>query len=78
MKSDRQLNHPLEMPTQGAMTGYLTPSVFEDFMGVEKVGAVEQIKTSVEFPAVWGHGHSGLAFSDCGTLRDNLRASIED
>jgi hypothetical protein len=56
MKSDRQLNHTLEMqtkmPARGIIAGlaarYRAPDVFENFMCVEKVGAVEQIDTSVD------------------------------
>jgi hypothetical protein len=48
MKSDRQLNHPLEMPTRGSVAGQRAPDVFENFMSVEKVGAVEQVEASVE------------------------------
>jgi hypothetical protein len=56
MKSDRQLNHTLdmqtEMPARGIIAGliarYRAPDVFEDFMCVKKVGAVEQIDTSVD------------------------------
>lgn len=57
MKSDRQLDHALdmqpEMPVRGRVAGldfgliarsiarYGAPDVFENFMGVEKVPAVE-------------------------------------
>jgi hypothetical protein len=59
MKSDRQLNHTLEVPARRAMKGCLAPDVFEDFVGVEKVGAVEQIETSVELCLVVRNGHTG-------------------
>jgi hypothetical protein len=42
MKSNGQLNHTLEVPAQGTMTGRLTPGVFEDFVGVEEAGGVEE------------------------------------
>jgi hypothetical protein len=46
MKSDRQLNHTLdmqtEMPTRGEVARHGAPDVFENFMRVEKVGAVEE------------------------------------
>ena len=42
MKSDRQLNHTLEVPAQRAMLRRLTPSVFEDLVGVEEAGGVEE------------------------------------
>jgi len=46
MKSDRQLNQTLEvqteMPARGAVTRHGAPDVFENFMSVEKVGAVEE------------------------------------
>ena len=42
------------------MKGCLAPDVFEDLVGVEKVGAVEQIETSVELCLVVRHGHRGL------------------
>jgi hypothetical protein len=67
MKSDRQLNHALdmqpEMPTRGEVARQRTPDVFENFMRVEKVGAVEQIETSVELRFVGQRGHSGPASS---------------
>jgi hypothetical protein len=41
-----------KMPVRGIMAGliarYRAPDVFEDFMCVEKVGAVKQIDTSVD------------------------------
>jgi hypothetical protein len=37
-------------------------------VGVEKVGAVEQIETSVELCLVVRHGHSGLTTCDQSTL----------
>jgi hypothetical protein len=42
MKSDRQLNYTLQVPAQRTMTGRLTPGVFEDLVGVEEVGGVEE------------------------------------
>ena len=51
MKSDRQLNHALdmqpEMPTRGEVARQRAPDVFENFMRVEKVGAIEKTDTSV-------------------------------
>src|SRR5713226_5985167 len=57
MKSDRQLNQTLQVPARQAMKGCLAPDVFESFMGVEKVGAVEQIEASVKLCLVVRHGH---------------------
>jgi len=42
MKSDRQLNHTLEVPAQGTMARRLTPDVFEDLVGIEKASSIEQ------------------------------------
>jgi hypothetical protein len=46
MKGNRQLNHTLEvqteMPTRAAVGRHGAPDVFENFMSVEKVGAVEE------------------------------------
>ncbi len=42
MKSDRQLNHTLQVATQGAMTRRLTPYVFENLVGVEEASSIEQ------------------------------------
>ena len=42
MKSDRQLNHALHVPTQGTMKGCLAPDVFEDLVGVEEASSIEQ------------------------------------
>jgi hypothetical protein len=46
MKSHRQLNQTLdmqtEMPTRGEVARHGAPDVFENFMSVEKVGAVEE------------------------------------
>ena len=67
MKSDRQLNHALdmqpEMLTRGEVARQRTPDVFENFMRVEKGLAVEQIETSVELRLVGQRGHSRLASS---------------
>src|ERR1700675_180366 len=49
MKSDRQLNHTLEVPAQGAMTRRLTPDVFEDLVGVEKTSSIEQRYAVLQF-----------------------------
>jgi hypothetical protein len=65
MKGNRQLNHPLdmqtEMPARGLVAGhsarYRAPDVFENFMSVEEVGAVEQIEAPVELLVVGWHGH---------------------
>ena len=50
MESDGQLNQTLdvepEMPTQGPVARQRAPNVFESFMSVEEMGAVEQIDTS--------------------------------
>jgi hypothetical protein len=50
MEGDSQLNHTLdvqtEMPTQGLVARQRAPDVFEGFMSVEEMGAVEQIDTS--------------------------------
>ena len=77
MKSDRQLNHALQMPTQGPVARQRTPDVFENFMSVEKMGSVEQIETSSEIPGIVRHGHSGLGPDDHSTLPDNLHVSID-
>jgi hypothetical protein len=61
VKSDRQLNHALHMPAQRPVARQRAPDVFENFMRVEKVAAIEQIETSVELCLVGQRGHSGLA-----------------
>jgi len=48
MKRDRQLNHTLEVPAQGAVLRRLTPSVFKDLMGVEEAGGVEEGEAAYE------------------------------
>ena len=47
MKSNRQLNHALQVPAQGPVARQRTPDVFQNFVRVEKVGAVEKTDTSV-------------------------------
>src|SRR4029077_15832714 len=42
MKGDRQLNHALQVPAQGPVAGQRAPDVFENFVRVEKVGAIEK------------------------------------
>ncbi len=42
MKSDRQLNHALEVPAQGPVARQRTPDVFENFVRVEEAGGVEE------------------------------------
>ena len=48
MKSDRQLNHALEVPAQGALLRTLTPGVFEGLVGVKEAGGVEQHQAVLE------------------------------
>ena len=71
-----ELNQTLQVPAQGPV-GKRTPDVFENFMRVKKVGAVEQIETFVEFLVAWQSGHSGLARTVHSTLPDNLHVSID-
>jgi hypothetical protein len=47
MKSDCQLHHTLEMPTQRPVAGQRPPNVFENFMGVEKQTPVEKIEARI-------------------------------
>ena len=77
MKGDCQLNHTLQVPAQGLVARQRTPDIFEDFVGVEKMGSVEQIETSAEVPGIVRHGHSGLGPGDHSTLPDNLHVSID-
>jgi hypothetical protein len=51
----------LEVAAHGPVARQRTPDVFQNFMRVEKVGAVEQIETSVELCLVGQRGHSRLA-----------------
>jgi len=69
MKSDGQLYHALQVPARRAVKRCLAPDVFEDLVGVEKVGMVEQIETSVERCLVVRHGHSGLTSAINLTLK---------
>src|SRR5260370_19274265 len=59
MKSDRQLNHALDMqtkmPSRGEVARQRTPDVFENLMHVEKELDVEQIETYVELDIVVPH-----------------------
>jgi hypothetical protein len=54
MKGDRQLNQTLqvqmETPARWPVARQGAPDVFENFMSVEKLGAVKQIETSLELP----------------------------
>ncbi len=71
MKGDGQLNYALEMPAQGLVVRPISiqgaPNVFENFVSVEKMGAVEKIQPSFEVCAVVRHSHNGLAPTDCVT-----------
>jgi hypothetical protein len=59
MKSDSQLNQTLEMPAPGASTSRRSPNIFKYFVGVEKVGAIEEIDTVRETCTIGGRfGHS--------------------
>src|ERR1700720_978612 len=42
MKSDRQLNHALQVPAQGPVARQRAPDVFENFVRVEEAGGVEE------------------------------------
>jgi len=48
MKSDGELNHPLQMFLRGGGARQGPPDVFQNFVGVEEVGAVEQVKAALE------------------------------
>jgi hypothetical protein len=80
MESDCQLNHTLdvqtEMPTRGPVARQGAPDVFESFMSVEKMGAIEEVEASLEVLVVGRHGHNEQAPSDCVTLSDNLHVFI--
>ena len=77
MKGDCQLNHTLHVAAQGPVARQRTPDIFENFVGVEKMGSVEQIETSAEVPGIVRHGHSGLGPGAHSTLPDNLHVSID-
>ena len=77
MKSDCQLNHTLHVAAQGPVARQRTPDIFENFVGVEKMGSVEQIETSDELPGVVRHGHSGLGPTITLLCFDNLHVSID-
>jgi len=64
------------MPARGALARQGAPDVFENFVGVEKASAVEQVETFAELSeaevseAGW-RGHRGLASTDrvaCPTI----------
>jgi hypothetical protein len=65
-----------EMATRGPVTRQEAPDVFESFMSVEKMGAVEEIEAGGEVVVVRRHGHKGQAPSDCVILFDNLHVFI--
>jgi hypothetical protein len=48
MKGHRQLDQTLEVASQMAMPRCLPPHVFEDLMGVEKAGGVEQLQAAAK------------------------------
>ena len=50
MKSDRQLNHPLEMQSQGGVGGRGAPDVFKNLVRVEEQTAVEEAEAAAQFP----------------------------
>jgi predicted ABC-type transport system involved in lysophospholipase L1 biosynthesis ATPase subunit len=51
-----------EMPTQGPVARQGAPDVFESFMSVEEMGAVEEVEASLELvQKAARQGHSGLA-----------------
>ena len=77
MKGDRQLNHALQVAAHGPVARQRAPDVFENFMRVEKVGAVEQIETSVELCLVGQRGHTGLDSAINATPPDDLHVSID-
>jgi len=58
MKSDRQLNHALDMqtqmPTRGPVAGQRAPDVFENLMSAEKVGVVERSTPLLKSPWLGG------------------------
>ena len=77
MKSDRQLNHTLEMPAHRPVAGQRAPNVLENFMSVEKAATVEEVETCVEVPVMRRQGHTVLAGLYYSTFVDNLHVSID-
>ena len=81
MKSDRQLNQTLEMqtemPTRGEVARNRAPDVFENFMSVEKVGAVEQTDTAVDPCVVELHGFNEFGLYRLYDLSPDLHVSID-
>jgi len=64
MEGDRQLNHTLDVETEDVETEMATrrpvarqgaPNVFESFMSVEEMGAVEEVEASLEVLVVLAH-----------------------
>lgn len=52
MKSHRQLNHALEMTTQGQIARHRAPDILENFVRVEKLDTVEQIDALSKLPVI--------------------------
>ncbi len=52
MKSDRQLNHSLEVQPQRLPTRHRAPNVLKNFMRVKKVSAIKKIDAPVEVRVV--------------------------
>ena len=83
MKSDRQLNHTLEVqaerPTQGAgpIARNRAPHVFENFMRVEELGTVEQTDTAVNLCIVELHGFNEFGLNRLYDLSPDLHVSID-
>jgi len=67
MKGHRQLHQSLEMPAAWLGVSGLAPNIFEHLVGVEKMSAIEQIKTASQAFAVdsrFGHfGHASRQIS---------------
>jgi hypothetical protein len=59
------------MPARGTVARQGAPDVFENFVGVEKASAVEQVETFAEVSEAGWRGHRGLASTDrvaCPTI----------
>jgi len=52
VKSNRQLNHTLEMPPHRHVAGNGVPDVLKNFMSVKKMGVVKKTEAPLEILAI--------------------------
>ena len=82
MKSDRQLNQPLQVqpepPTRRRVARQSAPHVLQSLMGFEKMTAIEEVNPQAEALVTQSRDQSRILSIDCVTLPTRIVTSHPD